>query len=182
MPPSNAATDFRSPLARDREGAVVLSHKGRAGRSLHRRAKPTRSAPMISLANPTRFLALVDRVVPARRAHPDFAGRRPLSVVLRGAARLPAGRDRQDHVRPRAGRLARHVRLYADRRGGPRHADLAASAGRRRRQDRRPDRRHLHVSSRWSPARCGASRCGAPIGCGTRGSPPCWCCSCSISA
>ena len=38
-----------------------------------------------------------------------------------------------------------HVRLYADRRVGARHADLAASACRRRRQDRGPDRRHLHL-------------------------------------
>jgi len=32
---------------------------------------------------------------------------------------------------------------------------------------------HLCASS---PVRCGAGRCGAPIGCGTHASLPCWCC------
>ena len=31
------------------------------------------------------------------------------------------------------------------------------------------DRRRASPSSAWSPARCGAGRCGAPGGCGTRG-------------
>ena len=91
---------------------------------------------MPSLANPTRFLSLAGRVIPWLTAlTADPFRRRALSLLLRGAARLPAGRDRPDHVRPCSRRLARHVRLYADRGRGLgtliwRHplADVAAKA------------------------------------------------------
>ena len=52
---------------------------------------------------------------------------------------------------------------------GLRAARVPPSAGRRIGQGRRADRRRFHRSCAWSPARCGASRCGAPSGCGTRG-------------
>ena len=57
---------------------------------------------LIDLANPTHFLALTARVLPW------LAGATAILLLVGllsggdGARRLPAGRDREDHVHPRA--------------------------------------------------------------------------------
>ena len=96
------------------------------------------------------------------------ARRRALSRLHR-AGGFPAGHHGPDHVHPRAVRLALHDVLLADGALGARHAGLAPSAGRRRAEGGRPDRRGVHRAGARSPARSGASRCGAPGGSGTRG-------------
>ena len=105
------------------------------------------------LANPTHFMALSARLLPwcwGLAAVPDR--RRPLHGVLRRPARLPAGPDRQDHVRPRAGGVAGDVgyALVALSSFGLlvfRHplADVSAKAA-------APHRRHVHLSRASSPA------------------------------
>ena len=101
---------------------------------------------LIDLANPTRFLALVQRVLPWL-AMIDGAGAaaRPRARGER-ARRLPARRDREDHVHSRAQCLALDVRLGRDERRGARHAGVATSARRRRAKGRSAARRLLHVS------------------------------------
>ena len=85
------------------------------------------------------------------------------------------------HVRPCAVRLALDDLLHGDGARGARHAGLAPSAGRRLAKARRRSARSS-PHSRSSPARSGASRCGAPGGYGMRGSPPSSSCSSCISA
>ena len=69
---------------------------------------------LIDLANPTRFLALTARVLPWLAAATAIAFAVGLYLRLGGRARrLPAGRDREDHVHPRAERLARDGRVDA---------------------------------------------------------------------
>ena len=97
------------------------------------------------LANPTRFMELSGRLLPwvlgARRR---AARRRPLHG-LHGAARLPAGAHRQDHVRACAVGVARHVGLRAGGGLELRAAGVPPSARRRLGQGRRADRRRLHL-------------------------------------
>ena len=63
---------------------------------------------LIDLANPSRFLALRrPRAAVARRPRRVLAFAFGLDQALRRARRLPAGRDREDHVHPRAGGVAR---------------------------------------------------------------------------
>ena len=66
---------------------------------------------LIDLANPTRFLALAERLLPWLIGLTALAFAVGLYLAQRRAGRLPAGRDREDHVHPRAVGLARHVRL-----------------------------------------------------------------------
>src|SRR5262249_2942271 len=61
------------------------------------------------------------------------------------ARRLSAGRDRQDHVHSRAGGVARPLCLDVDERCRARHAGVAASPRRCRRQGRGADRRGVHA-------------------------------------
>ena len=125
---------------------------------------------MWNLANPTQFLSIADRIIPW------LAG---LTFLLLGIglylAFFVAPPDYQQgetvkimfvHV-PAAWLAMFGYTLIAVASIGS--LDLAPSPRRRRRQDRGADRRHLHLSSPSSPARCGASRCGAPIGSGMRG-------------
>src|ERR1700758_1420523 len=128
---------------------------------------------MVSLANPTRFLSLVDRVVPWLTAvtlillgiglylsffvaPPDYQQGETVKIMfihvpaawlaMFGYMLIAVAALRQVNLAPPpARRQARHVRLHADRCRGARHADLAPSTGRRRRQDRGADRRHLHL-------------------------------------
>ena len=90
---------------------------------------------------------------------------RPLPIGD-GARRLPAGRHREDHVHPRAECVAVDVRLGRDERRGARHAGVAASARRRRRQGRRPDRRCLHVSRAGHGLAVGPADVGHLLGMG----------------
>ena len=124
---------------------------------------------MLSLANPTIFLGVARRILPwawgltlllfavgltmAFRAPPDYQQGETvkimylhvpaawLSTFIYGVMTLAA--------------LGTLVWRHPARRRG---------AERRRRRSAR-----VSPSSAWSPARCGASRCGARIGCGTRG-------------
>ena len=121
---------------------------------------------LIDLANPTRFLTLTARVLPwlaGADRHP--AADRPLPIG-HGARRLPAGRHRQDHVHPRAECVAVDVRLGRDEPGRAGHAGVAASAGGRRRQGRRPDRRLLHVSRAGDGLAVGPADVGHLLGMG----------------
>ena len=102
---------------------------------------------LIDLANPTAFLALTARVLPWLAAVTAILLAIGLYQAAHGAGRLPAGRHRQNHVHPRAERLAVDVRLGRDEPRRARHAGVAASAGRCRRQGRRADRRGFHVSA-----------------------------------
>ena len=94
-------------------------------------------ASMHFLANPARFQRFSARTLPWLGALDGAAvGRRPVSRPGRLAARLPAGRDRADHVRPCAGGLDGDGRLRAARGAGRgalvwRHplADLAGTRG-----------------------------------------------------
>ena len=91
----------------------------------------------------------------------------PMALVRR-AARLSAGRDGQDHVSARPGGLDGDLRLWRDGRwpASARWSGAIRSPTRRRRRRRRSAR--ASPSSASPPARSGASRCGGPIGCGTR--------------
>ena len=104
--------------------------------------------PVIDLANPTRFLTVVNRVLPwliAATVILFAVGSVPRDERAR---RLSARRHCQNHVPACACCLAWHVRLGSDERRGAWHAGVAASAGRRRRQGSGADRRsvHLHLS------------------------------------
>ena len=132
---------------------------------------------LIDLANPTRFLALTARVLPWLAAATALAFAVGLYLVW-----FMAPDDYQQgatvkimfiHV-PNAWLAMGVWAVMSIASIGTlvwRHplADVAAKAPRRSAPHSR--------SSRCSPARSGAARCGAPIGCGTRGSPRCWCCS-----
>ncbi len=75
----------------------------------------------------------------ARGGERHRAGGR-LRARLPRPCRLPAGRDRQDHVHPCAVRLARHARLHRAGAVRARHIGVAASAGRCRAQGDGADR------------------------------------------
>ncbi len=138
--------------------------------SIKCRARSERGAAMLArLANPARFM----RTRAARRCR-GSAPPRPwcagdgagLGAGLR-AARLPAGRERADHVCPRAGGVAGAVGLSV-RRGGERRR-LGVRATRWPRspaQSAAPGRRRPSPSFAWRPAPYGGGRCGAPGGCG----------------
>src|SRR5262249_48691071 len=79
------------------------------------------------------------------------------------ARRLPAGRDRQDHVHSRAGGVARPLCLDVDERRGARHAGVAASARRRRRPSPGADRRGVPADVARFPVPVGAARGGGPM-------------------
>ena len=80
--------------------------------------------PMIrELANPTRFMSLSGSAAAVGgRAGGAAHGGRSLHGLVHGARRLPAGRDGQDHVYPRAGGLAVPVLLHDHGILGARHA------------------------------------------------------------
>ena len=85
---------------------------------------------------------------------------------LHGTARLSAGTYGQDHVRARAVRLARHVRLRADRRLELRAARLPPPAGRCFRQGRRAHRRRLHAAGARHRLAVGQAHVGRLLGVG----------------
>ena len=126
----------------------------------------TRGGRLSDLANPTKFLAL-DRPPAAVAGGLDRAraGRRPLSGLHR-AGGLPAGHHGADHVHPRAVRLAVHDVLHADGALGARHAGLAPSAGRRRAEGRRADRRRLHRAGAGHRLDLGQADVGHLVGVG----------------
>ena len=132
---------------------------------------------LIDLANPTRFLALTARVLPW------LVGRDRARVRARALSRLAVAPDDYQqgatvkimfiHV-PTAWLAMGVWTVMSIAALGTlvwRHplADVAAKAA--------APLGAAFTFLAWSPARSGAGRCGAPIGCGTRGSPRCWCCS-----
>ena len=104
------------------------------------------AAMLTRLANPSVFLRWSGAALPFLAA-----GAAVLLAVglyyglVPGARRLPAGRDRPDHVRARSGGLARHRLLRRHGGLGARHARLAPPAGRRLAEGRGPDRRRVHA-------------------------------------
>ncbi len=91
------------------------------------REQPPARHTMHRFANPNRVLRLsspTDAVAVRGDGHPAVA-RRPLSCAVRIAAGLSAGRERADHVRPRAVRVDGAVLLQLHGGGVGRRADLA---------------------------------------------------------
>ena len=104
------------------------------------------SWPLIDLANPTRFLALTARVLPWLAAATALAFAVGLYLVwFTAPGRLPAGRRGEDHVHPRAERLARDGRVDRDEHREHRHAGVAPPARRRGGEKRSAARRRVHV-------------------------------------
>ena len=77
---------------------------------------------LIDLANPTRFVALVERVLPWLIGATVIAFAVGLRRRMARAGRLPAGRHRQDHVHPRAHAWLAMFVLGGDERRGTGHA------------------------------------------------------------
>ena len=101
----------------------------------------------VGLPPPLRVAAAL---LPAVRAHgpldrlglPRDDGRRALRRARRRPARLPAGRELPDHLRPRAERVDVALHLRGDGRGERRRSGLADEAGRGRR-DRKHDENYM---------------------------------------
>src|SRR5215218_2877867 len=116
------------------EGVRASPHCRGGGRRLHR-------CHADAACEPERLPALVRRGAAVsgggRRGAPR---RRALYGLVPRARRLPAGRNRPDHVPARAGGLARPRLLRRHGRLGARHPRLAPSARRRLAEGGRPDR------------------------------------------
>ena len=120
-------------------GCAAVPAAVEARKRLQQCAQRPRSVPMQTtltqrLANPTRFMALSGRLLPWIAGAAGVLIAFGLVPGLHGAAGLPAGPHRQDHVRARAGGLARHAGLHAGGGLELRPAGVPPPAGRRLRQ------------------------------------------------
>ena len=101
--------------------------------------------PIIDLANPTRFLSIVNRLLPWLAAATVLVFAFGLARIMNAPDDYQQGATVKIMYPARAGGLARHDVLGRDDRRRARHAGLAASAVGRRRQGGGADRHRLHL-------------------------------------